>query len=422
MVKNVLHTLFVRVLTALVNLLIVVLTSRFLGAEGKGWYSWWILNITFTMLLSNFVGGTSLVFFVSKYQLKPILKVSYLWGGLSAFIVTLFLFSIGKLEMEYGIHFLILSVLETGISIHLYIFQGKNKITWFNWFQFSSILLFCLAFILFSLLGKQNREIVVYCFYLAKSLTLILSIFYLIKLVSTDSEKKKLPLKKLVQFGTTLQIANIAQFLNYRFSFYFLENLKNGLFYLGIFSTAVSIAEGIWIFSKSVSAVHYAEVSNSKDQSKSINSTIKLLRVTIFVVTIGIILIMCVPSNTYSMLLGSEFKDVKGVLILLVPGIFIFSLSGMVSHYFAGIGENQYAMRAALLGLIVTLVTGYILIPKYHYYGAAIVNSLSYLISTIFLIGIFWKKYPFSIADLIVKKQDINGLFQVIKNRYLRNN
>ena len=79
-------------------------------------------------------------------------------------------------------------------------------------------------------------------------------------------------------------------------------------------------------------------------------------------------------------------------------------------------------MRAALLGLIVTLVTGYILIPKYHYYGAAIVNSLSYLVSTIFLIGIFWKKYPFSISDLIVKKQDINGLFQVIKNRYLRNN
>lgn len=395
----------------------MVLTSQFLGAEGKGWYSWWILNISFTMLLSNFIGGSAIVYFASRFKLSSLLLPSYLWGSISAVVVSLFLLSIQKLDADFLIHFMVLSMIETFISIHLFIFQGRNKISPFNWLPFISLLLFSLYFGIHSFVFKSGIEVVLQAFYFSKVVVLILSIGYLIKLNASDTIVKKVSVKELFQFGLVLQMANIAQFLNYRFSFYLLEEIDPSLFFLGVFSTAISVAEGIWILSKSISAVHYAEVSNSRRPEKSIQTTLQLFRLTSIIVLLGIGVLLLIPSHIYTFLLGADFKEVKYLLVLLSPGIFIFSLSGIISHFFSGIGNNTYALLASATGLLCTILLGYSLIPNYQMRGAALVNSISYGISTLMLIFIFKKKYHLRLSSFFIKKSDISLLYLQTKEQ-----
>jgi len=418
MFKKIAHTISVRFLSALVNLIIVVITSRYLGAEGKGWYSWWILNITFTMLLSNFIGGSTLVYFASRTKLTSLLMPSYIWGIISAFLIAFFLLSIQKLESSYLTHFIFLSILETFISIHLFIFQGKNKIKWLNWFQFSSLLLFAIPFALLAFLGQANIKAVLLSFYIAKLLTLVLTVIFLYRLIKLDTLLETLNLNRLIRFGITLQIANIAQFLNYRFCYYILKDIDPSLFYLGIFSNAIAISEGIWIISKSISAVHYAEVSNQQNQQKSVQSTLLLMRLTSVIVIAGIITLLCIPAYVYPWLLGPDFALTKTLLYWLSPGIFIFSLSGIVSHYFSGIGKNIVPMAASLLGLCCTILLGYSIIPTYTLKGAAAVHSISYTLSTLLLLVVFMKKYDIHLKQIIPTIQDFIKLKQALKNPF----
>jgi len=414
LLKKIAHTVFIRLLSAIVNIGIVVLTSRYLGAEGKGWYSWWILNITFTMLLSNFIGGSAIVYFASRYKSSSILIPSYVWGMVSGLLVAIFLMSIEKLDSIYFTHFAILSIIETFISIHLFIFQGKNKIAWLNWFQFLNLFLFAGYFGVSSWLFGTGISVVLDAFYFSKVIVLLVTIVYLGRIIRTDTTIKSLKISELFRFGLVLQIANIAQFLNYRFSFYLLEDIDPSLFFLGVFSTAISVAEGIWILSKSISAVHYAEVSNSRDPEKSVNTTLKLLRLTSIIVLFGILVLLVIPSLFYTWLLGNDFKSVKNLIILLSPGIFIFSISGIVSHFFSGIGQNKFAMTASIVGLVCTITLGYCLIPIFQMQGAAIVTSISYLVSTLFLVTTFKYKYRIPLRKFIASKSDFTSFYTQI--------
>ncbi len=420
MFHKIIHTLGTRFLSAIVNLLIVVITSRFLGAEGKGWYSWWILNITFTMLISNFVGGSALVYFASRFKITSLLKHAYAWGILSGISVSYFLLKFSSLDAQHFTHFLVLSILETFISIHLFIFQGKNKIKWMNWHQFLSLLFFLISFALFCLGKLASIQSVIYSFYIAKILVLVLSTLFLNKLISHETQKQSIEIKRLIQFGITLQIANIAQFLNYRFTFYVLEYTDPTLFTLGVFSTAISIAEGIWIFSKSISAVHYAEVSNSKNISSSIQSTLMLVRLTVVVVCISIISLLMVPKSFYPLLLGNDFHEIKTILYFLLPGVFVFSISGIVSHFFSGIGINKYAMQSALISLCITIFLSFMLIPIHNSIGAAIATSVSYLISVIYLCRVFVRLYKLSFSAFIPSRKDFIFFINKLKNNNLR--
>ncbi len=415
MLSNILHTLFTRFLSAFINIAILIAISQFLGAQGKGWHSWWILNLTLTMILSNFIGGSALVYFSSRFSVRSILWPSYIWGITSAILTTLILSYFGKLESTYLFHFLLLSILETFFSIHLFIIQGQNQIRKMNYLQFLNLFVFLAVFIAVYLLEKKGIQSILVAFYISKIAIVCLSLFWVFAIIMNDHHKHSISTRKLFSFGLVLQIANAAQFLNYRFSFYMLESIDPTLSYLGIFSNSIAMAEGVWIVSKSISSVHYAEVSNSKNKTIALNNTLRLIRLTSIVAISLMAILFLFPSSFYTWLLGKDFSEVKLLFMILSPGVLFFSISGMITHYYAGIGINKYAMQAALIALLITLVTGVYLIPLYTLKGAALVNCLSYSLSTLYLIGVFKYKNNTPFSQFFIKKEDFFLLRQKAK-------
>ena len=75
-------TILTRLLSAFCKMAIVVLTARYFGADGRGLIGILTYSMTLLMLLSEFVGGSSLITLVPSHSMKNLVYPSYLWSTL----------------------------------------------------------------------------------------------------------------------------------------------------------------------------------------------------------------------------------------------------------------------------------------------------------------------------------------------------
>lgn len=86
---------------------------------------------------------------------------------------------------------------------------------------------------------------------------------------------------------------------------------------------------------------------------------------------------------------GSAFRESVPAMMWLLPGVTIFSVTNVVASYLAGIGKPHLNFATSLVGLVVTVVLDFVLIPWLGITGAALASSMSYLTTTLAIIAIF---------------------------------
>jgi O-antigen/teichoic acid export membrane protein len=141
----------------------------------------------------------------------------------------------------------------------------------------------------------------------------------------------------------------------------------------------MQISESVWIVSRSVALVQYADIANSSAWQQAINHTLRYVKFIFILALAGITLIACIPSVVYKFLLGKDFTGIQTVVLILVPGIVALACSHPLSAFFSGIGKIRINMYGSLLGLVTTCVFSIILIPTWGIWGAAVTQTLSYL-------------------------------------------
>jgi O-antigen/teichoic acid export membrane protein len=125
---KILNTFGARALAAVINLLIAIVLSQYLGPAGKGIQSLVITTITFILVFANLIGGGTLVYLVPRYAPSLLILPSFLWtifvSILSYFVLLLF----PVVDESIVIHICILSVLNSFVSINTSVLIGKEKI------------------------------------------------------------------------------------------------------------------------------------------------------------------------------------------------------------------------------------------------------------------------------------------------------
>jgi O-antigen/teichoic acid export membrane protein len=185
---------------------------------------------------------------------------------------------------------------------------------------------------------------------------------------------------------------------------------------LGVYSTGVSLAEALWLISKSISMVQYARIANSNDPEYARTLTIQLVKFSLGSTLLILIPLCALPVSAFTFLFGAEFEEVKMVLIYLAVGTAAFSVSGIFSHYFSGIGQFHVNTRSSAIGFGATLLFGILLIPEYGIMGAGITASVSYSLSTIYQYTLFCKMTPSRFGEFLPKMDD----WAVIKGEFSR--
>ena len=381
----------VRVLSALLNLGLVILFSQLTGAIGKGEQSLLLTSIAILTIFDSLVGGAALVYLSSRFSWLGLLGASYIWIISISSLAFITLFMLDVFTLEYLIHVVILSALNATCSVHASLLLGQQRLLIYNLITLSiPLLTFASCLGQWYFYHQLSYETALY---IAFTSALILSIIGVFR--HLPSEHKTVSpwsaiWKQMFALGFYNQLAHVLQLLSFRASYYILEQYK-GEAAVGVFSNASSITESIWLIATSISLWQYAVISNAKDQNYTIQLTEKLTRFGMLAAFLGVLFFLFLPSTFYQMVFGADFGGLQTLMWSLAPGVWIFTYALVVGHYFSGHGRYIVNAWASGVGLILSLTMSLWLIPNYGAVGAAIAASISYIATSLVVLYYFLK-------------------------------
>jgi O-antigen/teichoic acid export membrane protein len=382
---KILVTFLSRFGSAVAGFVIAILLSRFLGADGKGQASLLILNISFINLLTGVMGGSAMVFLAPRFSGFTLLLISYIWVPIATFFLWLLYFIFGYSFASLDVNTFALAVLLGWFQTNTNFLLGKKQTHTFNILTIVQVFLTLTYLIIafYTNIAQNNFTQYVYALYIGYGISFLASAYYTNKEIDGYKLVPFVPiLHKFIKHGGYLQLANLAQLLIYRTSYYIIDYYHN-IDRLGVYSNAIAIAESIWIVSRSISTIQYAEVANEVDVSISSQKTLRLRKIN-FLIAAGLTFIVCVlPDGLYTAIFGKDFKGLQQIIWWLAPGILAYSYTTITTHFFAGIGKNHYNTIISFTGFGITIITGLLLIPSLNTTGAAITASIVYTFNAI---------------------------------------
>ena len=99
----------------------------------------------------------------------------------------------------------------------------------------------------------------------------------------------------------------------------------------------------------------------------------------------------------------------------MAPGIVFFSAHTVLANFFSGTGKPKYNLYASLIGLSITLISAFILIPTLGIRGAAITTTLTYMALFVFQWIVFHKQTGSRLLQLIPNKEDWEWVKTTVK-------
>jgi O-antigen/teichoic acid export membrane protein len=403
--NNILKTFVSKSFILGLNFLLVILTTHFWGAEGRGIISILIADIAILGIFNSIFTGSSVSYMIPKTGLKPLLLPAILWvlivsvAGTSLF---------GIFHNQYLFYLLSLTILISLLGLNSMIFVGTENIKWYNIIN-TVLPLFQVIFILTGWYGFKIKTVDAYfiAYLISLIILLLLSYFKTSKLIKESfSPSTKHTIKQTFSYGWKNELNNLLQFLNYRFSYFIILFYSNDFYSVGIFSVGIAITESIWIFSKSISINQFAKIINSGDTSESLTLTRLSLKLSTVASAVVLGIFIVLPQSFYGFIFGAEFTSVKLILILLSPGILSMAISGIYAHYFSALGKQNILVIKSFIGSFSNIILSVLFIPLWNLKGACVAVAISYILSSLYLAIAFYKNTRFQFSDFIISPKD----------------
>lgn len=405
MISKIINTFGTRLSAAIINLLVIILISRFLGSFGKGQQGLIIASITYILVFSNIVGGGTLVYLLPRYGHSLLILPSYIWSVLMSSGFYFLLFITHLVDLEFVVHICILSIISSFISINSNVLIAKEKIKIANLIgiiQPITLIMFILFFFLIMLDASIHSYIL--SLYFSFGITLVLSFILVLKhegkiSIQPLSNYFK-PITVMFKLGVLNQLSHIFQLLSFRMSFYWLAQIYSET-EVGIYSIGTSLVESVWLISRSISLVQYARIANVNDKNYAQGLTLKLGKISFLISFVLLLPFVFLPSSFYEFVFGNGFGEVSSVVRTLVPGVLFLNLNIIISHYFSGTGKYHINSISSFIGFLVALILFNWLIPVYGIIGAGLASSISYIFTTVVVVAFYKRESKLSMSELL---------------------
>ena len=402
----------VNVLTQLATL---IMGTRCLGAAewGKAFIAQ--TDITFLLIGIEVVAGSGLVYFTPRKKLSTLMSISYGW---IAFVMLLYLllfqvFSFFPTFYHYivpeGYAWLVL-LMTFVYSLHefnLNHFLGKEKVATFNWLFLIQILTqVTMMTVLIFVLNLRTAKALLYSQLCGYSLALAVGwIILLPTLKREEREPMKDSLKEMLHYGAFMQLSMLVSTLNKRLSLYLL-NTHCDEKSIGVYASGTQVTEGVSIVSQSIGLVEFSALSNTEKAQRAALLTLRFMKLSVLLTFTTLLVICLLPTSFFEWLFSAEFSNIRPVILLIAPGVVFFAAHTILANYFSGTGQPKYNLYASLIGLSITLVSAFVLIPWLGIRGAAITTTLTYTALFVYQWIVFHRITGSRLSQLAITKDD----------------
>jgi len=408
LLKNLISSFFAKSTVAFTLLAILLVQSRQLGSNEVGQVSLLILNLAIIQTISDIYTGTALVYFIPKYNLAKIYSKGVVWTITCILIINslFYVFQVGLNEL--WIHVLILSFIGTLLAFHNVILLAKEKIRVYNFLVFfQPLLLLCVLCFTIFILDVRNVNAYIIAAYVSWSVSLLVSVFFILKILKTENKiTEQIPVGHILRNGLVNQLGNLAHTLSNRYNYYVIGTTM----LVGIYASATSLIESVWILSGSISPIVLTHIANQRDVNNNSKVTFLLSKICFLLSLMCVLVVLCLPESFFTFILGKDFSGTKTIMLYLSPGVLCLSFSSIISHYFSGLGRQRILLVANSCGLLITLSTSYYFISRFGLIGACYTASLSYLAQALVITLVFMKQNGFGALNLFQFKKDLDLL------------
>lgn len=395
----------------LIQIIILLSRSRSFTEHDQGMAALFIINIDLIAHLSMIVGGSALVYLSSRHSIPKLMFPSYVWGFIASSIGFGILFLFEQIPNSFAVLIFLTGLLQSLFVANQQLILGRNNIRMYNFIQIvHHAILLILLLVLLNHDGPSFSDFIC-AYFFAISCSFILSLIVLKPLFKEEKDSETSVVKDLVSLGLTVSIGALAQRINSRLSIYILNSsFILGTAMVGLFSTGQAIIEKLMVISRSFSSVQYADISNKRNKEDAQALTVNFMKLSLYMTLIGALILIIIPEKFFLWIIGDQWQGIHDIIIYLSPAIIILTVSNIFSHYFSGLGQYKVNSIAAIIGLLITIILGFILIPEYGIKGCIITISISYLIKTTYQFVLFYSNRKFSIKDWILTKHDLKSL------------
>lgn len=407
MLKHIISSFFTRGGIAVLNFSILLVSTRQLGSSVVGQLSLLIVNIAIVQIINEIYTGYSLVYFLPKTSVSRLYKTGLVWALVSTLLVNLVFFLINPPIANFWLHGMVLSFAITMHSFHCVILLAREKITAYN------CLMLCPPFITLLVLGLQvavfqnkTADAYVSALYVSYCGSALLSLGFLSPLLKKAGAPATFGIMDILRNGFINQLGNLAHTLSNRYNYY----LISATALVGVYASATSLIESVWIIGGSIAPIMLSRVANAKAASSNIRLTLLLSKLSFLLSLFCVGIIMLLPESFFTFLLGKDFSNTRQIMLHLAPGVLCISFSTVISHFFSGQGIQKVQLLANALGLLVTVCSSYFLITRYQLIGACYAASLSYFTAALVLVIVFMKQHNFKLVDLFSIRRDLELL------------
>jgi|GEM_PF-5124776 len=411
MIKRILTTIFSKGFSALSNFLLVMLSAYFMGATVRGEFALIILAVSIVNMIQDIGGGAAFSYFTPQFPAKALFKVVIPWLFFWAIVLPPILLISGLIPSGFTFYIIVLALFQGMITAIQNYLIGCKQIYRLNILEITKALIVLLAFLGFHFFAHDSIYSLLNAYIIGFAVTFVLACYLLVRSKKRDipSNPQRNLYRELFRYGLEIQANNIAQLMNYRLLYFFIEKLE-GLAVLGIFSVTVSIAETLWVICRSISSIHYAKLINSKDKVLHIQLTVSSARVSGLLTLMGLFILMIIPSFIYIGLFGKSFFQITSLLPYLALAILTLSIFTLFNHYFSANNQNKINIKGSFLGNLILLAISYPLIDFGGVYGAACAYSITHFMMLLYFFRNYQLQTEISWSALIPKRSDFKLL------------
>lgn len=383
MIRDVALSLVTRVMLIAAGLITSILTARALGVAGRGEYFYIVTLAGLATQFGNLGLASSNTYSLAKdHTLLPRLAANIFWislvgGVLSACVILVFEAARTKPHWFDGPVWMVILMVPTMLYglLASNMFIGLSLIRQYNYFQLGSTM-FQLAAVAFAGWVAWG----VGGFLWVSALTgLIAAGALAVMLGRLHALRWRFDwqlFRSQLGYASRAYLATLLGYAVSRAGVFLLDHFA-GKAEIGIYSVALQFADVLIIVPATVAMVLFPDLLKGPaekrfTQTMQTTSQVALTMAALCVVT-GFVAFWIVP-----ILFGEAFVLAVQVLWWMLPGVFALSLTNIISQYLAAQGIPPANVWTWFAGLVLLLVIGSYLIPRWGALGAAASLSLTY--------------------------------------------
>ena len=426
--RDSISTLSTNVIGAILAALSSLILTSCLAPEQKGLITMTQLSGTTLVTLFSLSVNSAIIFYTSRHQTRHVRRaLTRISLVLTGFILIAGLFCAVFLRnfmyknlpaMFIGLSILY-AVFSFVSSVFLSILRGENRFSSYN----IIILIQRILTIIFSLaiIFWRYPVIMVLANLLIMLVMIALSIFVMVRVryetPLPPEDDVDIPASKMVKYSLKSHASNVMSYVNSIISTYILNGLSPDTSNAGIYSFAYTLIEQLWLLPNAVSMVIMSRIAAMKVNEDKVRLTVMSCKIVTYITMLCAVLMLIAVQFLVPIFFPKYVLSITPMKILVVGSILI-TYAKVLANSIAAYGRPELNVISTAVGVVVNIIMGIILIPRFGINGTAMTTSLSLTVQGAASIIIFCKYTKTPIHTLLFPtKHEISLLVQMFRHK-----